>query len=300
MTDVLQSLPEASFDGITFPVERADWSGGNDLAEHVAYRRPGADIEPTGRKAYRGSFVIPLLNTPALVARYGELFPGLQFDLLDRFASRPIATLVHPTLGALTAAIGEVSQTAEAGERSGVRLTVQWIEHDASVSLLVGSDASGAPTNAAQSTSELAAGADRANASTPGYQITKPTIDAQIAYLDAAPRTFTQTSDALRQMLGPVSANLALPALASASAHDAYVALVALRAGVYALRDRLIPSTQRQSFYVVPRPMADWEVALAVYGDASLNTLIRSANAVADPSLIPAGRRLVIIPRPAV
>lgn len=300
MTDALRNLPDASYDGLAFPVERADFTGGNDLAEHLAYRRPGADIEPTGRKPYRGSFTVPLINTPALVARYGELFPGLQFDLLDRFAARPIATLVHPTLGSLTAAIGEVSQSADASDRGGVRLTVQWVEHDASVSVLVGTDAAGTPTNASQSTSQLAASADKANAATPGYQVTKPTVDAQLTFLSAAPRTFTQTADALRQMLAPVSANLALPVLAPASAHAAYIALVALRSGIYALRDQLIPSAQRQSFYTVPRPMADWEVALAVYGDATLNTLIRSANAVADPSLIPAGRRLVILPKPAV
>lgn len=300
MTDAFSRLAEASFAGLIFPVERAEWQGGNDLAEHLAYRRPGADIEVTGRKPYRGTLVIPCINSAPLVARYGELFPALRFDLLQRFADQPIATLIHPTLGSLTAAIGEVSETAEASERGGVRLTVQWIEHDASVALLVGDDAAGTPSNASQSTSQLAASADRANAATPGYQVTKPTVDAQLAYLDAAPRTFTQTADALRQMLSPVAANLALPALAPASSHAAYAALVALRSGVYALRDRLIPSAQRQSFYTTPRPMADWEVALAVYGDASLNTLIRSANAVADPTLIPAGRRLVILPKPAV
>lgn len=300
MTDAFTRLAEASFDGLIFPVERAEWQGGNDLAEHLAYRRPGADIEVTGRKPYRGTLVIPCINTAALVARYGELFPGKRFDLLTRFEERPIATLVHPTLGSLTAAIGEVSESAEASERSGVRLTVQWVEHDASVAVLVGDDAAGDPVNASQSTSQLAASADRANAATPGYQVTKPVIDAQLVFLDAAPRTFTESQDALRQMLVVVNANLALPALTAASAHAAFVALVALRSGVYALRDRIIPSAQQQSFYVVPRPMADWEVALAVYGDATLNTLIRSANAIADPSMIGAGRRLVILPRPAV
>jgi len=299
MTDALSRLPECSFDGIVFPVERAEWSGGNDLVEHLAYRRPGADVEPTGRRPYRGTLVVPLINAPSLVARYGELFPGLRFDLLTRIEERPIATLVHPTLGQITAAIGEVSESADAADRSGVRLTIQWTEHNASVALLVGDDASGDPVNASQDVAKLAADADKANATTTGYQSTRATVSAQLAYLDAAPRTYTQTASALRLMLAPVEANLALTAVTSASAHNAYVATAALRAGIYALRDRLIPSAARVSYYTTPRTMADWEIALAVYGDATLTSLIRSANAVADPLAIPAGRRLTILPKPA-
>ena len=299
MTDALSLLPEANYDGLVFPVERLDWTGGNDLVEHVAYRRPGADVEPTGRKPYRGSMVIPLINTPALVARYGELFPGLRFDLLDRFASTPIATLMHPTLGQITAAIGEVSESANADDRSGVRLTVQWVEHNASVALLVGTDATSDPVNATQSTPELARAADRANLSTAGYQSTSSTISAQMDYLSASPRTFTQTQNALRVMLAPVEANLLLPALSPASAHAAYLSLVALRSGLYALRDQLVPSAQKQSLYTTPREMADWEVAQAVYADPTLGGLIRSANSISNPLEIPAGRVLVILPGPA-
>ena len=163
MTDALKDLPDAEYNGIRFPVERAEWQGGNDLVEHTAYRRPGADIEPTGRKPYRGSFVIPLINTPALVARYGQLFPGLRYDLVTAFEDRPIATLWHPTLGQLVAAIGDVSETASAEDRGGVRLTVQWVEHDASVALARGPD-SPAPDAAQQGVTQRAERADVANA----------------------------------------------------------------------------------------------------------------------------------------
>lgn len=298
MTDALSLLPEASFDGLVFPVERAETQGGNDLVEHVAYRRPGADIEPTGRKAYRGSLTIPLINTPALVARYGELFPGLRYDLLTRFADRPIATLVHPTMGQLQAAIGEVSETAAPDDRSGVRLTVNWIEHDASVALLIGSDDSALPTNASQNVERLADDADKANAKTLGYAATKATIAQQVAFLDAAPRGFTQVGDALRQMLAPITANLALPALTLASAHAARGTLLALQAGVFALRAQLIPSPAQQRQYTTPASMALWEVSLAVYGRADLGTLIASANVIPNPLVIPAGRTLTILPGP--
>lgn len=300
MTDALRRLPEASYDGLRFPVERLDWQGGNDLVEHVAYRRPGADVEPTGRKALRGSMVVPLVNTPSLVAQYGELFPLLRSDLLRRFADSPIATLMHPTLGRFTAAIGEVSETADASDRGGVRMTVQFVEHNASVALVVGDDASGDPVASAQTPTDLARAADRANIGVTGYQATSQTVAVQMAYLADGVRTFTQTQNALRAMLAPVEANLLLPALATASGHSAYIASVALRAGIYAQRDRLLPSTQSQSFYTTPREMADWEVAHAVYGDAALSTLIRGANSIANPLEIPAGRTLMIIPAPSV
>lgn len=297
MTDALKDLPDAEYNGIRFPVERAEWQGGNDLVEHTAYRRPGADVEPTGRKAYRGSFVIPLINTPALVARYGQLFPGKRFDLVTAFEDRPIATLWHPTLGQLTAAIGDVSETASADDRGGVRLTVQWVEHDASVALALGPD-SPTPDAAQQGVSQLAEDADVANRDIAGYQAVRQTISAGLAYLDAAPRTFTQTQGAMRRMLAPVAANLLLPALSTASAHAAYVASAQLVAGIYALRNQLLPSPQRTRYYTTPAPMALWQVSLAVYGSTEWVTLLRSANAITNPLLVPAGRLLTVLPLP--
>ena len=298
--DALRSLPEATYDGIRFPVERLDIEGGNDLVEHVAYRRPGADVEPTGRKAWRGTMAIPLINTPVLVAQYGTLFPGLRRNLIERFADRPIATLMHPTLGQMTAAIGEVSETASPDDRGGVRMTVRFVEHDASVALLSGPDVTESPVNPQQGATVAARAADKANAGVAGYQTTLPVVSAQIAYLDAAPRTFTQIASSIRLMLQPVDANLALPSLTVASAHAAYVASAALRSAIYAMRNQLIPTPQTSRVYTTPRVMADWEVAHAVYGDASLTTLIRSANAITNPLAIPAGRALTIIPTPGV
>lgn len=299
MSDALSTLPECSFDGIVFPVERAEWEGGNDLVEHTAYRRPGADVEPTGRKAYRGTLTIPLINAPRLVARYGELFPELRGDLLRRFEESPIATMVHPTLGQITAAIGEVSESAEAGDRGGVRLTVRWIEHNASVALLVSDSASGDPVDAAQDVEQLATDADtEVSAMASTYTPMASVVSDRLAYLDAAARTHTEIAEAIRRMLAPVTANLALAALSTASAHAATVACFALRAAIYALQDRLIPSAQRQRIYTTPREMSLWEVSLAVYGSADYVTLLRSANGIGDPTAIRAGRRLVIIPVP--
>lgn len=301
MTDALSDLPECSYEGTIFPVERCDWQGGNDLVEHTAYRRPGADIEPTGWKAYRGSLVIPLVNADRLVARYGELFPGLRYDLLRLFQDTPIGALVHPTLGRLTVGIGEISETTAPDDRGGVRLTVNWVEHDASVALLLSDSATGEPTDAVASTEQLATEADtKVAAKATTYSPMASVVTERLAYLSAAVRTHTQIAESIERMLAPVTANLALPALATASAHEAATACFALRAAIYALRDRLVPSALQQRFYVTPREMALWEVSLAVYGRADYVQLLRAANSLGDPTTVRAGKRLVVLPAPGV
>jgi len=298
MSDALSTTPECTYEGTAFPVERAEWDGGNDLVEHTAYRRPGADIEPTGRKPYRGTLVIPLVNTRRLVARYGELFPGLRYDLLTLFEATPIGTLMHPTLGQITVAIGEISETATPEDRGGVRLTVRWVEHNASVSLLASPTESAEATEPARNVEQLAEDADTAVAAeTEDYEPMAVVVTDRLTYVELAPRTFSEIGEAIRRMLRPVEANLRLAALSLASAHAATLACLRLRAAIYALRARLIPEAQ-QRLYVVPRDMALWEVSQAVYGRSDLVTLLRSANGISDPARVRAGRRLVVLPVP--
>ena len=296
MVDSLSRLQEASFDGMEFPVETVEVNGGNDLAEFSAFRRPGVDVQPTGRKAWRGTLVIPCINTASLVARYGVLFPNLAYYLVDRFTSRPIATLTLPTFGNLTAAVGGITHTASADDRGGVRLRVEFVEHNATAALLFADTASGVPTDASASTPLLATAADAAGSTVTGYVPTASTVSAQQTYLDAAPRTASQTDGAFRKMLAPVEANLALPAMATLASRDAFVATLNLRAAVIAYRNAVVPSAQTRSRYTVPRTMAVWEIALAVYGDASQVQAILSANTFTDATAIRAGTVVSVLP----
>jgi hypothetical protein len=50
-----------------------------------------------------------------------------------------------------------------------------------------------------------------------------------------------------------------------------------------------VPSPQTRSRYTCPRTMAVWEIALAVYGDASQVQPILSANSFTDPTAVRAG-----------
>lgn len=294
--DALADLAEASYEGRTFPVQNAPAQGGNDVAEHVAYLRRGADVEPTGLKAYRGTFTIPLINTPRLEAIYGQLFPGLRFDLLRLFESTPRGTLSHPTFGSMQVAITSWDEQLSYEQRGGSVLTVSWVEHNGSASLLVGPEGQ-TPANTPTTVSEAATEADTAMAAVgSGYTPVASKVDEQLTYLGEAPRSFTQVGDAFRQMLGPVNANLALPMFAAASAHDATVALLNLRAALFDLQSRYAPVLSQIRLYTVPTPMSVTEVAINVYGDATRTALLFAANAIPDPLLIPSGRVLKILP----
>ncbi len=294
--DALSELAEAAYEGRTFPVQNAPAQGGNDVAEHVAYLRRGADVEPCGLKAYRGTFTVPLINTPRLEALYGQLFPNLRFDLLRLFESTPRGTLSHPTLGSLQVAITSWDEQLSYDQRGGSILTVSWVEHNGSASLLVGPEGQ-TPANTPTTVSEAATAADDAMAAVgSGYTLVKDTIDEQLTYLGADPRSFTQVGDAFRQMLAPVDANLVLPLFAAASAHDAVVALLNLRAALYDLRSRYAPVLSQIRLYTVPVTMSVTEIAVNVYNDASKTALLFAANSIADPLFVPAGRVLKILP----
>ena len=116
MTDVLRELQEASYEGLAFPVESAETQGGHDFAQHVAYRRRGADMEWTGLRAYSGTLTVPIFETPALVARYGSAL-DLRFDLQQKFEGTPIGVLAHPTFGTFRAAITDWSEPLDANTR---------------------------------------------------------------------------------------------------------------------------------------------------------------------------------------
>lgn len=301
MPDALKELPEASFAGVRFPVESADTEGGQDVVEHVAYRRRGADLEPTGQRPYKGTLTVPLINTEALVKRYGQLFPGLRYDLLRAFEDTPLGELVHPTYGVFTACIASWRETVAPDRRDGVIFTVTWTEHYGQASRLLGPDGT-TPTNPASATQQRADAADAAmsHADASGtYTPVADTVSSQLAYLESATRTPTEVQSAVRQMLAPVTANLALPAFAGADAHPAVVALIELRASVYRLRALYDPTRDGTRLYTVPQTAPLWQVSQDVYGDCSQVALLLSANVVSRPNAVPAGTVLTVPPRPS-
>lgn len=302
MSDDLSAfVQEASFEGIRFPVSRITTSGGHDLAEHTAYRRDGADVEACGRRAYQGSFDIPLVNAPDLVARYGTLYPDLLTTLVALFEGVPLGRFVHPTTGAMTIGLKRWEREDSPVMRNGVMLVVDYVEHSATAQLALADGT--VPTDPTTGAVTRAVAADAAcvaagSGSTPMTSV----VTTQVAFLGAGARSYPEVLGALRAMLDLVTTNVAWlarltpTALTMFDVHAAAVALEALRASLYALRDAYLPRPEAVRYYTTPRVMAAWEVAQNVYNDMSKAGVIRAANSIADFSAIPAGRVLTILP----
>ena len=297
MTDVLSTLAEATYGEFSFPVSAVSVEGGHDFAEHTAYRRRGADMEPCGQKPYSGSFTIPCVNTPALVQRYGDLFTDGREAFVRLFEDVPIGLLTLPGYRSFDAAVKTWSSELSPDVRNGTDLKVTFTEHNATASLLT---ANGSPVSTPATVSLLASLADaamRAYAAT-GWLSLATTIAEQLATLSTSALPYTAVSECFRRMLAPIAYNLALPLFASAAAHAATLALLNLQASIYDLQSRYQPTLSQARTYTVPVTMALWEIAQSVYGDASLTSLLRAANAISDPLLVKAGTVLTILPAP--
>lgn len=296
MTDILRDLAEASYEGVRFPVESAETQGGNDFAQHIAYRRRGADMEFTGLRAYSGTLTIVLMDTPALVARYGAAL-ALRYDLQEKFETVPIGTLTHPTFGTFRAAITDWSEPLDAQTRSGTRWTVKWTEHNGSAGSLLAPDSPAAPPTAPDVASRADA-ADVAGSGVAGYRPAAPVVRSGLDALSGVAVGYTQAATLINGMLAVVNANLALPAMGRVGSYSALTASLALRESVVALRAQYVP-TDSARYFTVPAGMALHDVARLVYGDPSRAPLLYGANSVSDPLALAAGRVLVVPPIPS-
>jgi prophage DNA circulation protein len=158
--DALGKLAEFAFEGITFPVISAETEGGNDFAVHEAEGKPGADLESTGRKPFRGTFRIACLD--GLVAPYGNFFSDHYVDVRNAFADHPIGDLAHPTHGLLTAGITDYKETLDPMVRSGLFIDVSWMEHNASASAIIQTVSASDPVVAATAADASGAACDAA------------------------------------------------------------------------------------------------------------------------------------------
>jgi len=270
--------------------------GGNDFAEHVAYRRRGADMEPTGLKAYKGSLTIPLINSGPLVERYGTLWPDMRYELVTEFSDHPIGTLVHPTWGSLEVAILSWSAKDSPDLRNGQRLTVQWQEHNATMAVLIGLDGavSTDPTTTVQS---LATTADELSAGKAGYVPLAPVFAVTMTALEAPEvLAYSEVLAAFSVLFGAIAYALTLGSMTGLDATGAYAALLALRVATQGYYARFAPGISGVRYFVLPADMGVCEIAASVYGDISKTSLLYAANSFADPLLVPAGTVVTVLP----
>jgi prophage DNA circulation protein len=292
--DLGRTLSACNFEGIAFPVIAAPAEEGWDGAEHTALGRRGADCEPTGYQPIRGTIRAAFLND---LTEYRDLYPRTYRELIQKIRTTPIGRLVHPYLGTFQAWIKAVRHDFDSDVRNGCHVDLTFTEHNGEASLL--SDDSGAvPTDSPSATTSRASVADDAMLLTGStrYTPTSATIATQLAYLESGTRSYAQITTAIRAMLSVVETNMALSDFAGVTGHAAIAALESLRASVLELQSRYLGAFARIATYTVPTAMALWQVAVAVYGDASRGQLIQTVNSIPDPTLIRAGTVLRIVP----
>jgi len=288
-----ETILVADYEGVQFHVTSESTELGNDLVVHTAYLRPGAELEPTGWKPEKGVLDCLFFN---------DIEPGLWPDrmkeLLAAIRRKPIGSFVHPVSGLMTAALHTIHRETKSEERDGCRLRIEFIEHNASASSLLGfSNATRVDTP--ETAVRQAAAADAAMAEAApngGYTSTLAVIAAELDKLETQVRAVSEIESSLRAMANVVTEQIQLPLFAGSDGYQAVVALEALRASVVNLRSRYLPDASLIRQYVVPVTMPVWSVSKQVYGDASKADLIMSANSLPDPLFIAAGSVLQILP----
>jgi prophage DNA circulation protein len=289
-----QALVDASYEGVRFPVSRANVEGGHDSAEHKAYLRDGAVHEPTGRQPYSGTLEVPLMNIPALESRYGgQLFPRLLERLRGLFESKPIGRLVHPVLGALDVHVKAWPFDAESESRGGVTMRLQWVEQAASVAQVV--DLSEGST--VESTQAAASTADAAVAAVaPSAPSLRTSVDTATATASRSGATAEEVRGAFSQLDSDLDTVLALPELGEATSASmaALTAVERLRDAVFVLREQYQPRQRAREYTVPLSGLSVVDIALETYGSLDAVAKILAANAITSTTSLRPGRRLVL------
>lgn len=292
--DLGRTLTAASYEGIAFPVVAASAEEGWDGAEHMALGRRGADCEPTGYQPIRGTLRAAFLTD---VSEYRDLYPRVYRELVQKIRTTPIGRLTHPYLGTFRAWMKLLRHDFDVDARNGCYVDMTFTEHNGEASIL-STDADATPIDSASAVASRATAADAAMSATGStrYAPTFATVTAQLAYLETATRSYTQIATAVRTLLALIATNMTLTDFAGVSGHAAIMALESLRASVLALEARYLGALARIATYTTPTAMALWQIAVAVYGDASKGAQIHAVNSIPDPTMIRAGTVLRIVP----
>ncbi len=293
--DADAGLSVASYERILFPSGQCRDENGHVIVEHGSPGIPGADVEVVRRRAVRGSIEIPLFNTPKLKDRFGKNpIPDLYVELVNAFIATPRGTLFHPALGSFQAAIVSWSRSLDPQKRNGWTLGVQWVEHNAEARNFLNFDVwgDGDPT---ATMGDDAAAADAQGYALPGWQPMAPQTAASLTTISAPLVSVGQIDDALGALTTLCARNLSLVGAASQS--SLVTTLERFLSAADALRRSLLGAGALRR-YVVPREMAVWDVALAVYGNSLRASLLSGANAIPDPLAIPSGTVLLCPPEP--
>jgi hypothetical protein len=125
-----------------------------------------------------------------------------------------------------------------------------------------------------------------------------PILAEQLSFIESGRRTRAEIQAAFRAITDVIEENITYAESVGADAHYALAQAEKTRATVFALRARYFRKYERERKFIVPgtRPMALWEIAKLVYGDATKVSLLYQVNSFPDLMAVPPGSSVTILP----
>lgn len=144
MTDILSTLAECSWRGISFPILSITEDGSQDLAVHKRMDRDGAYVESTGRAPFTYKITAVFVNTIAKgrSETWDNLFPSTFIKLRSAWADRTSGILNHPLYGEIKCKPATWAVPFNADTRGGCFVDLTFIEtiDDSEESTVIKSD----------------------------------------------------------------------------------------------------------------------------------------------------------------
>lgn len=121
-------LQRASFGGFQFPTRDVSVHGGIRHKLHEYPHQPSAKIEKLGRKPYEIEMVVPFHDN---LIGWPDLFPTTLAEIRQLMESEVTKDLLIPTIGTIPAVLVDMSEKMSSKVRSGVEVTLKWVEDTA-------------------------------------------------------------------------------------------------------------------------------------------------------------------------
>lgn len=279
---------EQEFPGAEFSV-----ASGHDRVMHAGLLQRGGHIETTGPKAKTFQVKVPLYN--GLRGWRGVVFPDLYVRLVRLLETTPYGTLYHPTRGALSVHVDDIKEAGDPKNDGGVTLDLTFTEQDGSAGeFALGPITTPRAAIEAAEAQALAAAVDRPGLLAQLSALYDTVADA-MSYADEALRTYAEVAATLESAANQVEALLDDPAVMVSDLLPMRSALYTTMAAVQRVKEEFAADA---GTFTTTQDASVSEIASypEVYGDASRAADLCKANRIADPTLVPAGTTLVVIP----
>ena len=298
--DLQKYLARAAYEGVVFPVLKADMQRGNDSVLHKARRVNGADIERVGAREAKGRFDVVLSNS---IPGFENSFPGLYAQLSKLFDERPLGLLTHPTRGLIEVHIDSWDESLSPHTTDGVAsFSFSWTENGrAEGDLFDASDSAPSLGSVSEQMATQATAADNAVATAIPNALQRPTLVApvitqQTAFLESSSRTYREAIASIREMTSVVTDAIESTQLVGSTGYTARGLLLDLRALVVQYQEAYYASRKVRTF-VVPATQTLAQIAAnpAVFGDAKRAGELLAANNLTDVFSVREGTVLTVV-----